>query len=169
MHDQFPEHIPPPPCKKLKCDALGTHIEGVTGTAHHQWPPTSESVPIDSEVGGKILGPKRPNFGAEGIVLENFSDFSKNCFLKMQWKAKTLIYWVWKNLGFLDLFNHWIFCDPPPIDSKILGKHPAKISYVCPCPPPKKNGNRKGGRKTIIEMWMKFTWNYIAAKEFIHK
>ena len=39
--------------------------------------------PINSGVGGKILGAKRPKFGAEGAVLENFSDkkghFSNFC------------------------------------------------------------------------------------------
>ena len=32
----------------------------------------------------KIFGREAPKNGAEGAVLENFRDFSENCFLKLQ-------------------------------------------------------------------------------------
>ena len=50
--------------------------------------------------GGKILGAKRPNFGAEGAVLENFSDILEKLFLKNVIKLKKILYWVYKNFRY---------------------------------------------------------------------
>ena len=44
--------------------------------------------PINSGDGGKILGGEHPKFGAEGAVLENFSDFSGKLLLKNAIKSE---------------------------------------------------------------------------------
>ena len=45
----------------------------------------------------KIFGREAPENGAEGAVLENFSDFSENLFLKNEIKSKNLGVWGRKN------------------------------------------------------------------------
>ena len=62
----------------------GGHLGG--GAAPQYSPHTTEPVPqIFWRVGrGQDFGREAPKFGAEGAVLENFSDFRENCFFKMQ-------------------------------------------------------------------------------------
>ena len=70
------------------------------GAAPHQRPLISKSVPPSIwGLGGKILGAKRPKFGAEGAILENFSDFLEKLFLENAIKSKNSV-----NSGFEKVF-----------------------------------------------------------------
>ena len=61
------------------------------GGGPHQWPLTGKSVPRQfGDWEGKILGAKRPKFGAEGAVQKHFSDILEKLFLRNAVKSKNV-------------------------------------------------------------------------------
>ena len=74
--------------------APGTDLTGgVGGRPSNIWAILLNLTPNNLAIGGQAFGREAPKFGAEGVVLENFNDFSENLFLKNEIKSENLGVW----------------------------------------------------------------------------